>query len=376
MKITNKRTILKLLITTVVISSFFTNCRKPKIVEVEKNIYVHDTIKTSWAEYKQLPYGNNFQKIIASSFSNHPLILFYSPDFSFVYDSITKQWSSYPSPNYTYADPLVRAPQINKNVCFSTSVVSGRFSVFCPYQSSIVSSIGSQPFSQYFSVIDTSFASIVFNGGGDGWFNSSAAILSDSDRVMVPVRSKQNNNEFYVFDINPNNNINYAVQNFNKITYTGSNTIYVIGTFGNRFLFHTPTSGPALMRSNFTVKNLGMNNVVFINPFVYEGKVYCTDSNTSTMYVSSDLGENWTLKYTGIPNNTKYFILKNKIVGVFFDKLYEVTMNNNFLEFKELKNDGFENNKISSILTTNNTVYISTTKGIFTKDYSNFYNYK
>ncbi|MBI2721408.1 MAG: hypothetical protein HYX39_04465 [Bacteroidetes bacterium] len=376
MKITYKRTILKLLITTLVISSLFTNCRKPKTVEVEKKIYEHDTIKTSWSEYKKLQFGYNFQKIIASSFSNHPLILFYSPDFSFVYDSITKQWGSYPSPNFTFADPLVRAPQINKNVCFSTSVVSGRFSVFCPYQSSVIPSYGVPPFSQYFSTIDTSFSTIVFNSGGDGWFNSSAAILSDSDRVMVPVRSKQNNNEFYVFDINPNNNINYAVQNFNKITYTGSNSIYVIGTFGNRFLFQTPTNGPSLMRSNFTVKSLGMPTVIFINPFVFEGKVYCADSNSGKMYVSSDLGENWTVIYTYVPTNIKYFIIKNKIIGVFFDKLYDVTMNSSFIEFKELKNDGFENNKISSIITINNTVYISTTKGVFTKDYSNFYNYK
>ena len=111
--------------------------------------------------------------------------------------------------------------------------------------------------------------------------------------------------------------------------------------------------------------------------YEWQGKVYA-HAEWDKVLVSTDNAESFQA-YSGIPDFmtlSKYFSVKDSLVGTNDDNLYTLRWNNNNYSVRALKNDGLEGKSINGIEVLRDTVYLATTSGLFVKPLKTFFETK
>jgi hypothetical protein len=109
------------------------------------------------------------------------------------------------------------------------------------------------------------------------------------------------------------------------------------------------------------------------------GELYAFGENS--IYISSTEGESWNPLVTNIPLGTihlfdyQYYVMNDEIIMVEKDKIIHMLVSDTNITWKQVKNDGLENHRITGVAKFNETVYLSTTSGTFTKPYEEFFDY-
>lgn len=149
----------------------------------------------------------------------------------------------------------------------------------------------------------------------------------------------------------------------------------VAGSFKDRFLINYPYNGTILLREDNTFSLVLPNSSISSNFFLnYKDTLFVYDEYHYVIYYSTDIGESWNIYRSNvyIPFVAKFVILNNSVISFLNDKIYLINLKyNNFFQ-RELKNDGLENSIIMDAFYSNDTVIITTTRGMYYKSYKEF----
>lgn len=111
--------------------------------------------------------------------------------------------------------------------------------------------------------------------------------------------------------------------------------------------------------------------------YEWQGKVYA-HAEWDKVLISSDHGANWQ-EHTGITNSmvlASYHVIKDSLIGTVRDNIFTLKWNNTVFSQRLLKNDGLEGATINGLEILNDTVYVATTKGLFFKPVTSFFESK
>ncbi|MBF9222733.1 hypothetical protein [Hymenobacter ruricola] len=113
--------------------------------------------------------------------------------------------------------------------------------------------------------------------------------------------------------------------------------------------------------------------------YKYQGQVYA-HAGLSNLLVSADAGETWRT-YTGVPSvlrSSGFKVLGDSLVGYVrpFNQLYSLRWNGGTGRVRELKNDGLGQTAITGIEQLRDTVYVTTTGGLFKRPLKTFFESK
>jgi hypothetical protein len=130
----------------------------------------------------------------------------------------------------------------------------------------------------------------------------------------------------------------------------------------------------------FKIKSDGSYSKVYSSPahadaiYEWNGKIYA-HQEWQNFLVSSDNGENWQ-QFNGnseILTNTKYYKIKDSLVGTFKDKIFTLSWSDNSYTIRLVKADGLEGTVINGIEILNDMIYTATTSGLYRKPVTSFF---
>ncbi|GIV28636.1 MAG: hypothetical protein KatS3mg027_2450 [Bacteroidia bacterium] len=340
-----------------------TSCRK-KVIEKEE-VYIHDTVQYSWKPYKKISYSPVMYKISYTKlkYYSRPLVLFYNPLTAYVYDSLDKQFNLiFPS---SFSSSSVIPPDFSPFIGTSLSENAISLSVFMPYLTSHNSSCWRNPVIINLKGIDTSVTSLnraryKLSEYGNKWVG--AAQRNGKSDILITLKFKDSACLLKVVDTT-------------KIELPNASFLSVAGSFKDRFLINYPYNGTILLREDNTFSLVLPNSSISSNFFLnYKDTLFVYDEYHYVIYYSTDIGESWNIYRSNvyIPFVAKFVILNNSVISFLNDKIYLINLKyNNFFQ-RELKNDGLENSIIMDAFYSNDTVIITTTRGMYYKSYKEF----
>ena len=93
------------------------------------------------------------------------------------------------------------------------------------------------------------------------------------------------------------------------------------------------------------------------------------------MFYSTDNGFTWTEGYETPWELVllNYAKINGKLIGYRYAQLFEITINENEFQAKELDNDGLEGKSITSVSKFDNKVYLTSLSGVFYKPVDEFF---
>lgn len=370
-----KITILLLLITYVVISSLFTNCRKTKTVEVEKDVIIHDTISSAWKV--DTFFNGKDQNILNAGFTDKYLFYF-CLNTSYIVDTTNLNSLGavdngvfYYAPFYNENWNNKKAPIITLN--YGINYSSNKVSVFKPFFTGGFF----MPVFPDLKSIDTSFKNIGY-GFNSNYFNPVSC--SDNNRVLVPIVSSQyQKSHFCCFDIiiNPTS---FSITNTQTVIINNSNNVndnppVIIGSLGNRFLIYNSGS-VYLIREDYSVKYIFNKDIT--NLFKFNNYYYTVDSYNGIIYKSTDMGETWIQLYqiSSIAALGKFIEMDGKLLLIVNDQIWQLDLQPTSLVIKEINNNGLKGKFITNVLKFKNKVLVTTKSGLYYRYSNKFYEFK
>ena len=349
--------------------TLFNSCKKDTPA-VTKTIIEHDTVQHAW---QAEPEFNNRDQYVSTVFVANGKAFFYGMQYYYyVYDSISNGWSIGFAPN-----PTSSRPAVNKDFFATADLNDSNFGLQSYASSSIAPS-----YVTTFKYFDTSFISSPFCYYFSPLCNQ--IDISDSNRVIFPVNTTDNSKcYFYLMDVkfSLNSAPSFTVNNFAKISlgYFHFNSQSRVNTvhLKNRFFIGIGDT-TYLIREDYSIKPVMTNFQPFLSIFTYNGNYYTTAMNNynGLIYETTDNGETWTLQYTLNNRGTVLINFDGKLIAIYNDQFWLVTLSPTSINFKELVNDGLTGKTITGLVKCNNKVWITTNGGVFYRAYSNFYQYK
>jgi hypothetical protein len=115
-------------------------------------------------------------------------------------------------------------------------------------------------------------------------------------------------------------------------------------------------------------------NTSLDNLFVSQGKLYGLKEPNS-VYTSANDGETWE-SFNGFPAGfvlAHYSVIEDSIIGVKNSEIFTLTHSNGQFKIRDLMNLGLENVQINSIVKFQDSIYASTTSGVFVKPRDKFF---
>lgn len=293
------------------------------------------------------------------------------------------------APNFDFGS--VTAP-LNRNV---KPVFTEKYAAFIgPYNDGFfIHGLASRRSLQFFNLEQTDpllFKDPLLHTGADRNF----AAINTRDQLILSLRNIEPNATAYGFVEVHLLNLNPLVGSFDPAYVQGItarrinfplplNTVTAYAAVGEDFLLSAGfTNGGPLISSNgiYKIKPngeyrqvLAFENNYITQFFPFKGKLY--GFAAGKFYVSQDNGESWTLLGISIDNAVARFsTVGDRLVAYALDAMYELDLDKNTL--RELRNEGLEKNRITSISPFGGKVYVTTYSGVFIKDTKDFWTYK
>ncbi|MBO0951605.1 hypothetical protein [Fibrella forsythiae] len=160
-----------------------------------------------------------------------------------------------------------------------------------------------------------------------------------------------------------------------KIVLPASSGLRSVQRIGNNFIVSL-SSGTYRIKPDGTY--LKTYPYSLIRQFTTNETVYgLTNGGAGSLQLvaSTDQGNTWQTIATDLPTNyslLSYKQVQNQVIGVYNSQLFQLTITPTTLSTTELDNTGLYGNKITSVATYRNTVYVSTLSGVFTKPVRTF----
>lgn len=360
MKQFNFKIVLALLSTSVIVIQ----CKK-KATEKEVYVYKTDTIRYSWKPYRKIAYAPIIYKITYSKIYDRPLVLFYNPLSSYIYDSIDNTFSLiFPSSLGAYSSVI--PPDINDFLGTSLSEPMVSLSVFMPYLTSYSSSCWQNKIVLNLNNIDTNFNFI---------YQRSNHLSEKGYRWVTTYSRKNNKDAILILDFKDSSCFIKLKQMI--IIPTNNVQTSVAGSFNNRYILNLPYDGVYLLREDNTLSMILPEAFIPSNFIVnHNNNIYIYDAYHEIIYYSADNGESWQVHKSNIYLSSIpiYKVLNNNIFAFYNDKIFSVDLSNKNFIIKELKNDGLTNSRIMDAFYSNDTVIITTSQGLYYKKYSDLFN--
>ena len=111
--------------------------------------------------------------------------------------------------------------------------------------------------------------------------------------------------------------------------------------------------------------------------FEYQNTLYAF-SGQNFLYQADLSGNNWN-KLGSVDNDFQllnYGIINDQLIGYFNSQLFEIEIDSENINAREIENDGLFGHEITSVMEFNGTVYVSTLSGVFTRSIGSFFEYK
>ena len=344
----------------------FNSCKKDTPA-VTKTIIEHDTVQHAW---QTEPEFNNRDQYVSTAFAANGKAFFYGMQYYYYsYDSI-KGWSAGFAPTTL---PFSR-PAVNKDF-FATATLGGNNFDLQNYTFSSTAPNYSSTFKYY----DTNFVSFPVYQSLSPLCNQ--LDISDSGRVIYPVITTDNSKYyFYLLNVKFSESTPvFSVNNFKKIALGKLNnpSFTNIVHLKDRF-FVSVGDTTYLIREDCSVKPVMTTFEPFLSVFTYNGIYYATaqDNYSGLIYQTTDNGETWSLQYTLNNRGTVLINFDGKLIAIYNDQFWLVTLGPTSINFKELINDGLTGKIITGLVKCNNKVWITTNGGVYYRPYANFYQYK
>lgn len=156
---------------------------------------------------------------------------------------------------------------------------------------------------------------------------------------------------------------------------------YTIAAIDDYFLVNVISQGLYKISESGQVKQvMASPNAAIVSYHRYKGVLYAiNNSGQNGVFLSFDDGENWQLR-NGVPD---YFVystfhpIGDSIVGISHgvanNAIYTLRWQGNNLRVRELKNDGLNRADFTDLAQLGDTVYLSTTGGLFRRPLSSFF---
>ncbi|MBC6697626.1 hypothetical protein [Hymenobacter sp. BT190] len=156
---------------------------------------------------------------------------------------------------------------------------------------------------------------------------------------------------------------------------------YTITAIDDYFLVNVITQGLYKISESGQVKQvMASSDAAIVSYHKYKGLMYAiNNSGQNGVFISSDDGETWQLR-NGVPNYftfSTFHAVGDSIVGITHgienNSLYTLRWQGNTPRVRELKNDGLNRTDFTDLAQLGDTVYLSTTSGLFKRPLSSFF---
>jgi hypothetical protein len=182
-----------------------------------------------------------------------------------------------------------------------------------------------------------------------------------------------------VFSIKPVNSLllrdTIGVYHNHLVGRVGRNLMFTMGNSRNYLLNHD-------LDTLYVNSNYNFNQIFEWQNQQYSiARVNSGGNLRSCLVKTSDQGLNWQIAVENVDprfENFKFTIVGNKLVGhsLGSNQLWEILIEGNSLEAKELVNEGMPGAIIKAVVYTNNRVFVCTETGVFERTYDTFIEYK
>lgn len=221
-----------------------------------------------------------------------------------------------------------------------------------------------------------------YNGiGGYGLHSDWMAIRSDKNQYMFHYSSTQDTQSFCFVDFSIGNmfirnDSVWSVQlprpdiYYNLHVKSFFNKYFILNGYGMEIMYGDGSHKPAP----------GIPSDLYLKSIIKAGDVLYAFYRSS-IYISKTEGESWEPLVTNIPVKTinlyhyDYYVMDNEIFLVNDFTIMHMQVTGDEITWKPIKNDGLINRNITGISSYDDTVYISSTSGTFTKPLEEFYDY-
>lgn len=352
-------------------------CKKEKIVEVEKPIYISET--HHWNPISEFENNPSFKNVGNANYIGNGQIVFNCEGKYSIYDSISN--------TYQFGSEVLSS-EIQK-----TPLIQSKFFLFCSNYNSYISVVptkslingwlgGSQ---LYFSMktIDPSFYD--FNFYQINWWQHPEIISTTKNKILISYRDSLNRPSILITQLKINPWV--AAPSYDKIDSLYTKKLHfpfqnyassTKGTIGENLFYWVNTKGT--YRINYSNDTTFLGNYNLLDFFETNGKHYAiTDEIGIKLKESSDSGATWQDKVTNLPSQfgvLNYFNMDGRVFATYNSQIFEIVLGTTSLTSKEINNEGLTGNVITSVNKCNNKIIITTKTGVYYCNYSEFYQYK
>lgn len=362
------------------------SCRKEKIIEETKYVYLTD----SWQKADEIDKSS---KYIISSYADDDKAVFRSP-----YNYVIKDKNGFKGYGDKY-NPFDKRLAVSKNNFLQLWQTGG-------HNNLTISKIHNRNYGGLILYYDSlpNFKSFGNYSIRADW----SCFRSDDKQLLFHYSNNNNRPPFFAIDTQSYALVSYdiwatsgqylTINSVKPITIikpisSGGSTDYTISikSFFNKF-FVCNTEGLEIIYGDGTHRaatgippSIHPCTIIELNGALF---LFASNDNSLTsysIYKSTDQGENWTPVNANLPRDFlnlyfyKYYVIDNEIVLISNNRhntLIHLSIKDSEISFKQLKNDGLTNNISTGLVEFDGIVYLSTTSGTYKKSIKNFFEYK
>ncbi len=331
----------------------------------KEKIFIKDP-KKSWIVHESFNYD---RKIYFSSYTNGEILCLYGPNYLSQLDKKRNviSWLML-GRTYPYGKKLPISEKVVPSIFSDTLIFLSRtFDLGGP-----AGYVGIRDFSKDFSLMRMS-----------SFFNGRLSMaLNNKNQLLLPVQLNPNNERLILLDLDVSKDpLGFStpikVKTFQTIslpTSIGDIGLNFIQDIGDDFIVSRSASTYKISPAGQWTK---INNQATYQLFSFSGKIYCIGFDN--MIVSSDGGNSWK-EFKNVPPEWRGGVMQpigDSLVFSYLSKFFSVKIKDSGeFSLRELRNDGIEDNEVTTMTNFNDSIYATTYSGVYYKSKKDFFDSK
>jgi hypothetical protein len=217
------------------------------------------------------------------------------------------------------------------------------------------------------------------------------AVITPSGSVYVPaVNSNSTVNMIYRFNtkttfessVSGEINVPYKVDTISsakivlpRVSASPYARISACGNIGSKAFFFPESEGWTYVLRNDNSFSPVVKAQLF-GFFEIAGTWFASAMNSNAIYSTVDGGETWSMVGSFTKQNNWIINFDQRLICISGSSLYQVQLNGSALEFKKIKTGGIGQRIITSVTRFNQKIFLTTNGGIYSRPYSEFYEFE
>lgn len=335
-----------------------TSCEKEKVLVKEP--------KKSWTIHDGFLYD---RKIYFSNYTNNEVLCLYGPNYLSQLDKKRRvtSWLMV-GRTYPYGKKLPISENVVPSIFSDTLIFLGRtFNLGGP-----AGHVGIRDFSKDFSLMRMS-----------SFLNGRLTMaLNNKNQLLLPVQLNPNNERLILLDLDVSEDpfgfsTRIKIKTFQIIappTSIGDTGLYFIQDMGDDFIVSRSASTYKIGSTGQVTK---INNQATYQLFTFSGKIFCIGFDN--MIVSLDGGNSWK-EFKNVPPEWRGGVMQpigDSLIFSYLSKFFSVKIKDSGeFSLRELRNDGIEENEVTTLTNFNDSIYATTYSGVYYKSKKDFFDSK